>query len=407
MSARPPPTPRESRFRWRARDASGTLRYGRASSPSQGQLHWALTQQELCEIDIQEMRPWLSLNPDPNPPEFAAWVRQLATLVSAEIPLLQALELSQSHTFSQPMSQLVQQLLEGVRAGKALSQALADLPRALDASFIASVRCAEYSGDLATSLQRAATQVERSLTLNTAIRSALMYPMAVLVIAAAATMAMMVWVIPAFESQFRNWDVPLPAITQVLLWMSRQVLEHFWGLTLSLLALVWLFSRGLDSFESWRRFTQWLSLNTPVLGRFRTQLCVSRFSATLALLHQSGVPILEAVELAGDSAGYDAYTRHARTICAELNNGATLSDALDQTRAFPDLTIHLCRVGERSGQTSLLLGQAAELSDQQCMTQMKGLTTLIEPLMVTFLGLLIGAMVLALYLPIFQLGNLM
>lgn len=394
-------------FRWRALSETGARQYGRENALNAESLMLSLQQRGLRAIDIQANHPlWRPTTTLPRA-EWATWVRQLATLTGAGIPVTEALELSHRPTLSAPLRRAIVRLVQGTRAGTRLSVAMASLDPPIDAAFVAAIRGAEHSGDLAMTLDVLADQAERAQALRAGVMAALMYPTAVLAIALAALIGMLVGVVPAFEVQFQNWNVPLPGVTQGLLWMSRAWQAHAWE-GLAGIALVWLMVRtGLKRYASWRLALDHIKLKLPVMGALHRQMCVSRFGATLSMLHQAGVGLLDAVDVAGQSTGNIVYQRHAGAIQKALAAGIELSVAMASTQAFPDELLHLCRVGEQTGQLGGLLQRAAALLDQKTQTRLGGLTSLIEPILVTLLGCMIGAMVMALYLPIFQLGNLL
>ncbi len=394
-------------FRWRAFDRLGARRYGRDSTANEESLRLKLQEQGLNAISIQVVNPVWTLKTRIPQKQFAAWTRQLATLTDAGIPITEALELSQRSSLHPQLKHHIETLVQATRAGARLSHAMCTLKPPLDATFVAGIRGAEQSGDLANTLNLLATQAERSQALRASVIAALMYPIAVLAIALIALIGMLVGVVPAFELQFQNWDVPLPAITQSLLWMSRNLIAHGWEI-IALAGLTWmLVKRTLARFDAARMARDRLWLALPVIGPIHRQLCVSRFGNTLSMLLHAGVDLLEAVDVAGESTANLRYRTHAKSIQQALSAGTELSTAMACTGAFPDALIHLCEIGERSGRLGDLLHKAAALLDQESQSHLSGLTSLIEPILVTLLGCMIGAMVMALYMPIFQLGHLL
>ncbi len=394
-------------FRWRAFDRRGMRRYGRDKAVDEESLRLKLQELGLQAINIQLIPPRWHLKTRLPQKQFAAWTRQLATLTDAGIPITEALELSHRSSLHPQLRRHIDTLVQATRAGARLSQAMTRLNPPLDAAFVAGIRGAEHSGHLSSTLHLLASQAERSQALRASVMAALMYPVAVLAIALTALIGMLVGVVPAFELQFKNWDVPLPAVTQGLLWLSRHALAHGWEL-LAAVAVLWtVVTRTLSKFASVRMARDRVLLALPVIGSIHRQMCVTRFSTALSMLHQAGVGLLEAIDVAGESTANLHYRQHATDIQQALAEGSELSAAMAATQAFPDELIHLCEIGEQSGSLEELLHKAAVLLDQETQSRLSGLTSLIEPILVTLLGCMIGAMVMALYLPIFQLGQLL
>jgi type IV pilus assembly protein PilC len=349
-----------------------------------------------------------------NSQQICEFTRQLATLVGAGVPLLQALDTIQQGIQSQAIGPVVQQLRRQIAAGLSLELAL-QKSGVFDNLYCQMVAAGELAGNLDDMLNRLATHTDRQQQLHRKVRMALVYPMAVLLIAALVITVILIWVVPVFQSIFASFGAQLPAPTRLVLGLSAGLLH--WGLpalvvsALIVFAARWKFRRS----ESWQwQWALW-NLKLPLIAGVVRTANLAAWTRCLSMLTQSGVPLLDALEVLAGVCNNRVYALTCWRIRQSVLRGNSLAKALEDTSAdttlksglFPPLLVQMIDIGEQSGTLTALLSKAADAQDDHLELQVQGLTQLIEPLMVVVLGGLVGGMVVALYLPVFQLGQIL
>jgi len=337
--------------------------------------------------------------------QVAAFLRQLATMLQAGLPLLQALDIARGDGAAD-MAALLQTVRADVAAGESLHAALARHPRQFDPLVCHLVRAAEQAGMLDTMLERIALYREKSLALRGKIRAALTYPCAVLVAAMLVTLVIMLWVVPSFEEMFRSFGAELPWLTQAVMAISRALGRH-WPVLLGVLALG-MVGAGWLRRQAWARAAwQRASLSLPLAGRLLRQAAIARWSRTFGTLFGAGIVVVEALESAAGSAGNVVYAEASHAMREAIGQGSTLQAAMRNTGVFPEMTIQMLAVGEESGALDAMLARVAELAEREVDDAVNALTSLMEPIIMAVLGILIGALVVAMYLPIFSMGSVL
>jgi type IV pilus assembly protein PilC len=341
------------------------------------------------------------------------FTRQLATMVSAGLPLLQALETIAKSTQKQPVQQLIAQLCVLLEQGVSFHQALSQTHR-FDALFCALVRAAETAGNLDSVLLRLAVLLEKRQTLQAQIRSALTYPCVVLCITLVVLAVIMIWVVPVFEGIFSSLGAELPALTQTVLQTSRWMTGGGVASLLLGCALLGVLCKGLVQ-QAW--FEQWwhgMVLRLPLVGTLVLQSHMSLWTLTLSDLIGAGVPVLEALEVVAASSTNRCIGIATLKLCTQISQGVSLAKAMNhlsvdasQAQVFTPLLIQLVAVGEQSGALDSLLAKFADQSNQHADKLLRQFTQLLEPAMMVVLGLIMGGLVVALYLPVFQLGQVL
>jgi len=349
-----------------------------------------------------------------NSQQICEFTRQLATLVGAGVPLLQALDTIQQGIQSQAIGPVVQQLRRQIAAGLSLELAL-QKSGVFDNLYCQMVAAGELAGNLDDMLNRLATHTDRQQQLHRKVRMALVYPMTVLLIAALVITVILIWVVPVFQSIFASFGAQLPAPTRLVLGLSAGLLH--WGLpvlvvsALIVFAARWKFRRS----ESWQwQWALW-NLKLPLIAGVVRTANLAAWTRCLSMLTQSGVPLLDALEVLAGVCNNRVYALTCWRIRQSVLRGNSLAKALEDTSAdttlksglFPPLLVQMIDIGEQSGTLTALLSKAADAQDDHLELQVQGLTQLIEPLMVVVLGGLVGGMVVALYLPVFQLGQIL
>ncbi|MBP0598495.1 type II secretion system F family protein [Herbaspirillum sp. LeCh32-8] len=337
--------------------------------------------------------------------QIVLFTRQLATMLQAGLPLLQALDIAARGAGAGPLATLLRTVRADVMQGESLHAALGRHPRHFDSLFCNLVHAAEQAGLLDSMLERIAAYREKSLALKGKIRSALAYPCAVVVVAVVVTAIIMLWVVPAFEQMFRNFGAELPLPTRIVLEASR-LFGRCWPGLLGGIAIV-----AVAAVQAWRRQPAWraqverTSLRLPLFGPLLRQAVIARWSRTFGTLLAAGVPLLETLETVAGAAGNAAYAEASLAIRDAARNGASLNAAMQASGVFPDLAVQMAAVGEEAGTLDAMLIRIAELNEREVDDAVATLTSLMEPFIMAVLGVLIGALVAAMYLPVFRMGS--
>ena len=423
MSRPQPPAPQAPEqqiwFVWTGRDAQGQDQSGQMPALDRADIEAHLHAQRIRPIRIQRMRRPQSSRPA-RAKEVARFTRQLATLVQAGIPLLSALKLLDTATAHPGMRAIALDVMTQVESGTSLHQAL-QTHACFGPVYLGMVAAAEASGQLDVILGELAQSLDSELGLREALKSALTYPLAVLVLSGVVLAIMLAWVVPAFESIFTSMGAELPAPTQMVLTLSRWWVAHGWTLTAALIAL------GM-ALRHWLRHDakgQWalaqMALALPIWGQLVQLACVSRWARTLSSLMQAGVSLPEALDISAKASGNLCYERCLVQVRSDVMTGTALAQALElgtpvtpagwragwQRPLFSPQMLQMVEVGEASGRLDDMLMQVARMHEAQVQWLQKRISVLMEPTVMVVLGLLIGGLVTALYLPIFQLGQVL
>lgn len=397
----PPP----HRFLWSAHDLEGQAHKGELMARHTKDARAQLQQQGWMGIEVrhanrQRWRDGRAMSQR----DITVLTRQLATLVNADVPLLNALTLMTQTTTQIPALRLLEQLLRDIRGGLSLAQALALHPIAFNALYRHVVAAGEASGTLGLLLDRLATQRERHEALTSQLRSAMVYPLAVVLVAVAVVVVILLWVVPTFESVYAGFGAALPALTQGLLSLSRGLVHHspLVGVLLLLTGLLGLrLRRAPWVLTTWDRW----NLYWPVVGRLKKLASTARWTRTLCTLLDAGTPLNHALISAAGACGHHRFEQASLAMAQSVQEGLTLTTALKHSGLFDPLVIQLSAMGEASGTLSSSLSKAAHLKERELESQLQGLSGLMEPIIIVVLGLVIGTIVLALYWPIFELGQ--
>ncbi|MGE3166894.1 MAG: type II secretion system F family protein [Planctomycetota bacterium] len=338
--------------------------------------------------------------------DLVLFTRQLATMVSAGIPLVEGLEILEEQISNPTFKGALGDIVSDVRSGKDLSNSLARHGKIFTNIYVNMIRAGEASGQLDTVLDRLADYQESSEHLKSEIKSAMTYPVVSLVMIFGITIFLLVFIIPKFEEMFLSMNVELPFITSALLATSLFMKSNFLylaaGTTASIFGILFWFRTDKGGY-----LADWLKLHLPVFGPLFRKVALSRFSKTFSTLIQSGVPILGALEIVEATAGNRLFSRAIHTASESVRQGETLGEPLARTKMFPQMVTRMVAIGEKSGSLEALLEKISEFYDQQVSATVKGLTSLIEPLMIAVMGVVVGGMVMAIFLPIFKmLGNM-
>lgn len=390
-------------FEWKGLDAQGRLQRGTLQVAHAPMAHALLRRQGITVQSLQ--RQWWPRRTAAVPPRvLAAMTRQCATLLQAGLSLVPALQLLQRSAATPYLATLLRQLSENVEHGMPLSQALAQHPEAFDPLYISMVQAGETAGILDTMLDRLAHTLEKTEALRARVRSALTYPCTVIAIALAVLLLMLVFVVPVFEDVFKSFGAALPWSTQIVLAMSRAVGHSVLWFALCLPPL-WLLLRRQWQQAAWQRLWHRRVLDIPGIGPMVRTSVLARWAHTLSALLAAGVPLTEALPVAGKATGHPIYARINVHLQRRVAQGGRLSEGMAHTGRFPDMLVQLCATGEDTGTLDILLDRAARLMTEELDTRVQTLSSMVEPLLIVGLGGAIGVILMAMYLPIFRLGQ--
>ncbi len=389
-------------YRWHGTDAQGHPQQGVLHAP-----HAALARAQLRRegIAVQQLRrQWRTHAMRIQPGAIIAMTRQWSTLIQAGISLAPALQMLQRSAPEPALAALLQEVQRDVENGMPLSQALARHPEHFSPLYLSLIHAGETAGILDTMMERLAHTLEKNQALRARVRSALTYPGVVIVIAAAVLILLLVQVVPVFEDVFRSFGAELPWSTQAVLALSHGVSHHAHWATLAVVALL-LVARHHGRNPVWQRQWQRRVLDWPGVGPLVRASVLARWAHTLSALLAVGIPLAEALPVAGQASAHPVYVRINEHLQRRVAQGGRLSAGMAHTGRFPDMLVHLCATGEDTGTLDVLLGKAAELMTAELDARVNTLSSLIEPLIIVVLGGAIGVILVAMYLPIFRLGQ--
>lgn len=389
-------------FGWSARSAQGTEAKGHIQAESAELAHALLRRQGLQITRLQRVW-WAPTNPI-RPRELAQMTRQLAALLRAGIPLVSALQMASRSASNRPLQELMNAVRSDLESGMALHAAMAEHPQHFSGLYISMVSAGEAAGILDTMMERLAATLEKNEALRSRVRSALIYPCAVIVVALAVLALIMVYVVPVFEDVFKAFGSDLPWATQWVLNLSQLLSQSGWVALPALLLLPWLWQR-LQRDEAWQRTADRWLLGLPLVGSLLRSAVVARWTQTLSALLAAGVPLAEALGPAGQACDHAVYARLTAHLQRRVSQGGSLSEAMAHTGRFPDMIVQLCATGEETSALESLLARAGALMETELDDRVNGLSSLLEPLIIVVLGGLIGGILVAMYLPIFRLGQ--
>jgi type IV pilus assembly protein PilC len=337
--------------------------------------------------------------------DLTLFTRQLATMMKAGVPLLQSFDIVGKGHANPSMSKLIMDLRADIETGTSLNNAFRKYPLYFDPLFCNLVGAGEQAGILEDLLTRLAIYKEKTLALKSKIKGALMYPCAIIAIAFIVTAVIMIWVVPAFKSVFSSFGANLPAPTLIVMGISDFVVQWWYIIFGSIFAALYFF------FQSWRRslkmqqFMDRVLLRIPVFGEVIRKATIARWTRTLSTMFAAGVPLVEALDSVGGASGNNVYLDATKKIQTEVSTGTSLTVAMQNANVFPNMVTQMVAIGEESGALDGMLGKVADFYEEEVDEAVKALSSLMEPLIMVVLGVLIGGLVVAMYLPIFKLGS--
>jgi type IV pilus assembly protein PilC len=339
-----------------------------------------------------------------NEKDITFFTRQLATMLKAGVPLLQSFEIIARGHKNPRFARLMMEIKGRIEAGSSLSQAFREHPGQFDALYCNLVNAGETAGMLDGILDRLATYKEKILALKSKIKSALFYPIAVVTVAIVVVWVIMVWVIPAFKQVFTNFGAQLPAPTLMVIAISDFFVSYWWlllAIIIGVLATFFILHRRSAAF---RYALDRLSLKLPIVGGIIEKATIARWTRTLSTMFAAGVPLVESLDAVAGAAGNAVYAAGTKKIQTEVSTGTSLTNAMHNTGLFPTMVLQMTQIGEESGSLDGMLSRVADFFEREVDDAVAALSSLLEPVIIVFLGVVIGGLVVAMYLPIFKLG---
>jgi len=336
--------------------------------------------------------------------DITFFTRQLATMLKAGVPLLQSFDIIARGHSNARFSRLMMDIKSKVETGSSLSQAFREHPKYFDALYCNLVQAGETAGMLDGVLDRLATYKEKILAIKSKIKSALFYPISVIVIAIVVTWVIMIFVIPAFKQVFASFGANLPWLTQVVIDISDFFVKWWWAMFIVIVGAVVGIRLSIKRSETVRFAVHRLSLKIPVIGGILEKATIARWTRKLQTMFAAGVPLVESLDAVGGASGNMVYIQATKKIQTEVSTGTSLTNAMASTNLFPTMVLQMVQIGEESGSLDNMLGKVADYYEREVDDAVAALSSLLEPVIICFLGVVVGGLVVAMYLPIFKLG---
>jgi type IV pilus assembly protein PilC len=394
--------PKEDLYTWEGKDKTGKVVRGEIRATGDAMVQAMLRRQGIQVSKVKKHK--MARGGRISDKDIALFTRQLATMMKSGVPLLQAFDIAMKGSGNAALSRLLNDIRTDVETGLNLSQAFAKHPVHFDKLFCNLVAAGEQAGILDSLLDRIATYKEKILAIKSKIKSALFYPAAVVVVAGLVVSVMMLFVIPEFKSVFASFGADLPAPTMMVIAMSDFFVQSwylmFGALIGAIVFIAWSYKRSTAMQIALDRTL----LRFPVIGPIIRKATVARWTRTLSTMFAAGVPLVEALDSVGGAAGNYVYLVATRQIQSEVSTGTSLTIAMQNAEVFPTMVVQMVSIGEESGQLDAMLSKVADFFEQEVDDAVAGLSQLLEPLIMVFLGTVIGGLVVAMYLPIFKLG---
>ena len=390
-------------FEWEGKDRNGKAVRGELRADGENQVKASLRRQGVfpTKIKKRKMRSGKRIKPK----DIALFTRQLATMMKAGVPLLQTFDIVGRGNANPSVTKLLNDVRSDVETGTSLSGAFRKYPMYFDDLYCNLIEAGEAAGILESLLDRLAIYMEKTEAIKSKIKSALMYPISVIIVAFVVVVVIMIFVIPAFKQVFSSFGADLPAPTLFVIAMSEFFVQWWW-LIFGLMG-----GGGYFFMQSWKRNEKMqmamdrLMLRIPIFGDLINKSCIARWTRTLSTMFAAGVPLVEALDSVGGASGNSVYAIATERIQQEVSTGTSLTAAMTNANVFPSMVLQMCAIGEESGSIDHMLGKAADFYEAEVDDMVAGLSSLMEPIIIVVLGTIIGGIVVSMYLPIFKLGQ--
>jgi type IV pilus assembly protein PilC len=402
MATAKPQAAKEHVFEWEGKDRNGKMVRGEMRAAGENQVLASLRRQGVLPSKVKKRK--MRSGKKVTPKDLTLFTRQLATMMKAGVPLLQAFDIVARGNANPSVTRLLTDIRNDVETGTSLSTAFRKYPIYFDNLYCNLIEAGEQAGILDQLLDRLAVYMEKTQAIKQKIKSALMYPISVTVVAFVVVAVIMIFVIPAFKQVFTSFGADLPAPTQMVIAMSEFFVAWWWLIFGGIGGGLYFF------FQAWKRNKRMqqtmdrLLLRVPVFGALIDKSCIARWTRTLSTMFAAGVPLVEALDSVGGASGNSVYEDATLKIQQEVSTGTSLTAAMTNANLFPTMVLQMCAIGEESGSIDHMLGKAADFYEAEVDDMVAGLSSLMEPIIIVVLGSLIGGIVVSMYLPIFKLG---
>jgi type IV pilus assembly protein PilC len=393
---------KENTYLWEGKSRDGKPVRGEMRAASEAVVQTSLRRQGILNAKVKKAR--FKMGGRVTEKDISLFTRQLATMMKSGVPLLQAFDIVGRGHANPAVAKLLLDIKADVETGSSLSQAFRKYPLYFDALYCNLVAAGEQAGILDTLLERLATYKEKIIAIKSKIKSALFYPISVIVVAFVITAVIMIFVIPAFKDVFKSFGADLPAPTLLVIAISDFFVAYWWAI------FGIIFGGFYAFFEAWKRSEKVqmamdrLLLRLPIFGDIIRKAVIARWSRTLSTMFAAGVPLVESLDSVGGAAGNYVYKAATKQIQSEVSTGTSLTNAMTNVNLFPNMVTQMVAIGEESGALDSMLSKVADFFEQEVDDAVEAMSSLMEPIIMVVLGTLIGGMVVAMYLPIFKLG---
>ena len=400
-------------FKYTGKDSSGNSKSGEIEAANQAAATAMLRQQKISPSSVTEKKgdglsmeitiPGLEAKPDKK--DLTIFTRQFATMIDAGLPLVQCLDILASQQEKKTFKVIITKIKEDVESGSTFADALSKHPKLFDSLYVNLVAAGEIGGILDTILNRLAAYIEKAESLKRKVKGAMVYPSTIIGVAIAVTALLLVFVVPMFKEMFESAGVPLPLPTQIIN-ISEMIKSYIVfgviGIIVGIVAFIYFYRTPAG-----RRIVDEILLKLPIFGPLLVKVSVARFTRTLGTMVSSGVPILDALEITAKTSGNVIVERDVMNTRTGITEGKTIAEPLSQSKVFPPMVVQMVSVGEATGNMDAMLNKIADFYDDEVDVAVEALTSLLEPMLMVFLGIVVGGMVMALYLPIFNMAEAM
>jgi type IV pilus assembly protein PilC len=390
-------------WEWQGKDRNGKQVRGEVRAIGENQVLAAMRRQGIIVTKVKKRR--MRSGQRIKPKDIAIFTRQLATMMKAGVPLLQAFDIVGRGNPNASMSKLLNDIRSDVETGTSLSSAFRKYPIYFDSLYCNLIEAGEAAGILEELLDRLAVYMEKTEALKSKIKSALMYPVAVIIVAFVVVAVIMIFVIPSFKQVFTSFGADLPGPTLFVIGLSEFFTEYWWLIFGGLGGGIYFFLQAWKRNEKVQMFMDRLMLKMPIFGPLVEKSVIARWTRTLATMFAAGVPLVEALDSVGGASGNSVYAKATERIQQEVSTGTSLTNAMTNASVFPSMVLQMCAIGEESGSIDHMLSKAADFYEAEVDDMVAGISSLMEPIIIVVLGTVIGGIVVSMYLPIFKLGQ--
>jgi type IV pilus assembly protein PilC len=396
-------------FTWKGEDRSGAAQKGEIEAPHEHAVRAQLRRMQIKPTKVKQKSKDLFENvsfmqPKVKQTNVVIFARQFATMINAGLPLIQSLNILESQEENKTFKAILKEVKENVEEGATLADAMGKHPKVFDELFVNMVAAGEVGGILDTILNRLSVYMEKAMKLKRQVKGAMTYPAIVLVIAVLVIVVILVFVIPVFEKMFADFGGTLPVPTQIVVAISNFVKGNILYMIIGLGLLGYAFKRFCAT-DKGRALVDDIVLKLPVVGPLLRKVAVAKFTRTMSTMISSGVPILDSLDIVAKTSGNKTVERAIYDVRSGITQGRTMADPLGESGVFPSMVVQMVAVGEQTGALDAMLGKIADFYDDEVDAAVEGLTSMIEPFMMVFLGTTIGGLVIAMYLPIFKMAG--